>query len=188
MDSTTAEILLKAMLDWESEPALNQSLVDTLLTYSAQADDYGNRAGNVGGDPWQLGSVTVGTVIVDGAGRYWRSIAPGTTQSTEPNWPNLSGSAPGYATVSDGTVTWIDQGSSWGGRWVLDVGAAMGWRIKAGMAASRYAFMTDGQQFSRNQMHMMCLAMAQAYERRLASSVLVGTEARARRIDAVVGW
>lgn len=173
MDAATAETLLKAMVDWTSDPALDQSVITSLLAFAAVGDDYGNRPTNVAtATAWSTGTVLVGKVISEG-GRYWRCIVPGATGAVEPTWPALAGMSPGSAQVSDGSVTWLDQGNTWAPSYVLDAAVAMGWRIKAAKAASRFAFMTDGQQFSRQQLIAHCLMLATAYERRTSQSITV---------------
>lgn len=175
MDAAVTELLLKAMTDWESDPALTQEEIDALLASAALADSFGNAPTNqsTSASSWASGTVLVGTVIVDASGRYWRAVIPGATNGTQPSWPSLGSTAPGAATVIDGTVTWLDVGTAWAPTYSLDAAAAMGWRIKAGRAAARYGFMTDGQQFSRQQVVAQCLVMARAYERRTASSVVI---------------
>jgi hypothetical protein len=174
MDAAVAEVLLKEMLDWQADPALGQPTVDILLQHAAGQDAWGNLPTNIAvADAWASGNVVVGQTIVDSNGRYWKAIQPGVTSGTEPVWPTMAGLRPGGSRITDGSVVWLDVGSSWAPTYSLDVAAAMGWRIKAGKCASRFSFMTDGQQVSRNQVHAMCMAMAQAYERRCAHTVEV---------------
>jgi hypothetical protein len=47
---------------------------------------------------------------------------------------------------------------------------AEGWQIKAGLAAPRFDFTTDGQSFRRSQIMDHCEAMAVKYRRKLAKS------------------
>lgn len=172
MDAASTEQLLKVMVDWQGDPPLDQETIDALMSYAANADSYGNAPVNVDGVSWVSGAVLVGAVILDSNGRYWRALTPGTTGATEPNWPTpLSYSQ--TTKVTDGSVTWIDLGTEWSPSYSIDVAAAMGWRLKAGLVASRFGFLTDGQQFNRNQVHGQCLAMAMAYERRCASTIEV---------------
>lgn len=174
METATAELLLKAMVDWESDPALDQEIIDVLMTFAAVEDDFGNRPTNNASTAgtWANGTVLVGTVINEG-GRFWRCVQPGTTAGSEPVWPTLTGMTPGVSSVADGTVIWLDQGSTWAGSYRLDGAAAMGWRLKAAKAASRFGFMTDGQQFSRQQLIAHCLMLATAYERRTSQSITI---------------
>jgi hypothetical protein len=175
MDSAAYEQLLKVMVDWEAEPALDQDTIDALLAFGANADAWGNSPGNVeAATAWSQHTAQVGERIAAG-GRYWVCTVPGATGSVEPQWPVLwSGTRPGTTQVADGDATWTDAGTSWWPSYSLDAAAAMGWRIKAGKVATRYGFMTDGQQFSRQQMHAMCLSMAQTYERRCSGTIQVG--------------
>jgi hypothetical protein len=179
MDNAALEALLKSMTDWETEPALSQSDIDACMAIAASVDAGGNPPSNVqeGASAWASGSYEIGALVIDSAGGYWRSITAGTSGSVEPQWPSPYGLDVGGWHVVDNAVTWVYQGTAWLGSFGLDAAAAAAWRIKAGKAASRFGFMTDGQQFSRNQVHAMCLAMAQTYERRCAGTI------RLRRAD-----
>lgn len=176
MDSATYEQLLKVMVDWQTEPALDQPTIDALLLFGANVDTWGNSPGNTdAASTWTQHTAQAGERIA-GGGRYWVCTTPGPTGATEPQWPDLwSGTRPGTTTVADGQAVWTDAGTTWYPTYSLDAAAAFGWRLKAGKVATRYGLMTDGQQFSRQQAHAMCLAMAQTYERRCAGTVQVGT-------------
>jgi len=51
---------------------------------------------------------------------------------------------------------------------------AEGWSIKAGLAADRFDFMTDGQRFQRSQVIDHCEAQADRWRRKLAASLRTG--------------
>lgn len=55
--------------------------------------------------------------------------------------------------------------------WDLDRAAVMGWRIKAGKAASDFNFAEIGSQYSRSQVIANCLSMARDYARRITATV-----------------
>jgi hypothetical protein len=63
----------------------------------------------------------------------------------------------------------------WVGTWDVTAAAAEGWRRKAGKVAGSFDFGTDGQSFSRSQMHAMCLEMAAQYKRGVIASVKIST-------------
>lgn len=61
-------------------------------------------------------------------------------------------------------LTYEDVG--WTPTWDLDAAAAEGWRRKAGIAAARFNFSEDGQNFQRAQVYAHCLSQAEQYARR----------------------
>lgn len=65
--------------------------------------------------------------------------------------------------------------TGWTETWDLNAAAATGWRWKAGKVAGAYTFSSDGQSFSRSEMHAMCLEMARQYRRGGIVSVEIGT-------------
>lgn len=52
---------------------------------------------------------------------------------------------------------------------------AEGWMMKAGIAAGRFSFTTDGQTFHRQQVVAHCHRMAEIYKRKLGQSVTTET-------------
>lgn len=174
MDETEARERLESMVSVSSEPALTVGEVDDLLAKARRVDPVGNPPSNVDTAPvWvaSTGYVYGDVVTADpAAGRWWRAIVGGTSGATQPSWPDLtSSSAPG-GQIDDGTVIWEDIGAEWAPTWDLDAAAAMGWELKAGKAAGRFDFTTDGQTFRRGQIIDHCQKMAATYRRRVSGS------------------
>ena len=63
----------------------------------------------------------------------------------------------------------------WTPTWDLNAAAAEGWRRKAGKVAGSYSFASDGQSFSRSDMHAHCLEMAKMYRKGAIGSMTIGT-------------
>lgn len=61
--------------------------------------------------------------------------------------------------------------ADWDPTWDLDAAAAEGWRRKAGIAAARFNFAEDGQNFQRAQIYSHCLSQAEQYARRAMGSI-----------------
>ena len=64
-------------------------------------------------------------------------------------------------------------GATWVPTWDLATAARDAWRVKAGRATAAYDFTTDGQMFSRSEVHKMCMAMADEWRGRVLSSSTV---------------
>jgi hypothetical protein len=60
--------------------------------------------------------------------------------------------------------------AGWDPTWDLNRGAALGWTIKAGRVANRFAFDADGAKYDRNQIHQHCVAMAQIFRNKVAGT------------------
>lgn len=169
MDEAAARAELEQLVAHDQDPVLCAEEIDVLLARARRADAAGNGTGNVAtAATWEEGPAVTGHVIRSGD-RFWRVLISGTTGSTEPSWPVLSGQwraeygdAP-LSTVVDGTVVWEDAGTLWAPTWDLNAAAAAGWRMKAGKAAGRFDFGEDGQQFSRSQVMAHCQAMAESF-------------------------
>lgn len=186
MDAVAAWLRLEQMVAASSPPALNSDEIADLLDFGRRADPGGNSYLNVVGAPaWQAAhAYQLDDVIRGGVGRWWRVVQVGTSGATEPTWPDLgssymstlygpSGPAVGATTVTDGQVIWVDNGTLWLPSWDLDAAAAEGWRRKAAKVVASFDFTTGDQQFSRSQMHAMCLEMADRYARRGAGTLTV---------------
>jgi hypothetical protein len=170
-DLTLAE--LADMVAATSEPTLGERELEQLLDRAARPDAAGNAPANVAGlSGWASGTYLVGAVILEGT-RYWRVLNPGTTAATEPTWPDLStmGGAPTGLTVTDGQVTWIDNGTAWSPTWDLTWAAAVGWDRKASKAAADFDFMTGDQQFMRSQRVAACREQARRYRAQIVGSL-----------------
>jgi hypothetical protein len=55
--------------------------------------------------------------------------------------------------------------TGWTPTWDLEGAARKAWITKAGKVAGLFPFSTDGQSYQRDQMHRMCLEMADQYRR-----------------------
>jgi hypothetical protein len=151
-----------------SDPVLDDGDLDRLVSFAATTDAAGNPPGNVATIAARTASTTYSAgQLVKVSTRFWRCIIPGTTATTPPSWPDLTGQLVNdMYTVVDGTVTWADNGTLWRGTWNLNAAAAEGWRWKAAKLAGAYDFTTDGQTFQRSQAVTQCNEMAQMYARR----------------------
>jgi hypothetical protein len=61
----------------------------------------------------------------------------------------------------------------WTGTYNLNLGAAEGWRWKAGKCSNRFAFRDDLNDYQRQQVNEHCLKIAKEYSRKIAVSALV---------------
>lgn len=59
----------------------------------------------------------------------------------------------------------------WEPTWAFGSAAAAGWRLKAGKVTGEFSFASDGQTHNRNEVHEMCLAMADRYSRSAVGSI-----------------
>lgn len=59
----------------------------------------------------------------------------------------------------------------WTPTWHFASAAAAGWRLKAGKVSGEFSFTSDGQTHHRNEVHEMCLAMADRYARGAVGSI-----------------
>lgn len=74
--------------------------------------------------------------------------------------------------------------------WDLRAAAAEGWRWKAAACAGQFGFSVDGSRFDRDQMHAMCMRMADHYGRGRSGSAAMNP-ASAAASDAtfeLTGW
>lgn len=177
MDAVEATAWLERQVPIDNDPVLSPDELGAILDEARLPDAYGNRPGNVTtASTWTASTaVAVGAVVTANPadGRWWYCVTPGTTDDTQPSWPDLSTSAPGLHTVTDGTVEWVDGGSVWAGNWDLHLAAALAWEAKAAKAAGRFDFTTDGQTFRRAQVIDQCRAMARIHRRRRAGNARV---------------
>lgn len=127
-----------------------------------------------------LMTYTAGSLVVPAVRNgYYYSASNGTSAATPPAWP-VSG------TVVDGTVTWTFAGSApWVPTYNLNIGAAEGWRWKAGKLANRYDFTQELRGMTRSQMHAMMMQQVEMYERRIISGV--PTRGNTRIYNPVIG-
>lgn len=96
-------------------------------------------------------------------GRLYRCIQSGESDTTEPDWGPDPDTFRGQLVLEGTGVMWQDEGPAPPDLWDLDAAAAAGWRWKAARCSDRTYFATNGQMFSRQQVHAQCLAMADRY-------------------------
>lgn len=171
MDEDTARTRLDLMIDTSSDPAIADHELDEILDSARRVDAAGNPFTNVDTAPtWEPSTVyQYGAVVTadPAGGRWWLCTTPGTSGTTQPSWPDQGTQAPFLTTVSEDGVVWTDAGTAWAPTWDLNAAAAEGWRIKAGRAAGRFNFTTDGQTFARSQVIAHCRAQERSYRRKI---------------------
>ena len=177
MNESEALRRLELMVDSSGDPALTFSEVAGVLGLAKVPDHFGNLPTNTSASSaWESDtSYLIGATVTAStpAGRWWTCITPGASGATEPTWPSLAGLPRGQSTVTDGTVVWLDAGSEWAPTWDLNYAAELGWEMKAGRAAGRFDFTTDGQTFRRGQVITNCQQMAARFRRKRASNAPV---------------
>lgn len=175
MNSTEARARLVSLADTSTDPALSSDELDDLVADASRFDAAGNSPLNVAAaDAWVASTTyAYGDVVTadPAAGRWWRCVTPGTSATTQPDWPDVEGIKPGITTVTDDDIVWEDAGTEWAGVYDLNAAAAEAWRLKAAKVAGRYDFQTDGQTFRRSQMLANCRQMERMFRRRVASGV-----------------
>lgn len=67
--------------------------------------------------------------------------------------------------------------TGWTPTWDLYAAATEGWTRKAGKAANRFSFLTDGQRFDRAAVYRHCIEQARLYGDRAMGSIPVATSA-----------
>lgn len=173
MDASTAQERLERLVASTLDPVLDEFEIADLLESAKRPDSNGNLPANVGTAATWAASTTYApgdTITADpAAGRWWVCLVGGTSDGTQPTWPDLDGSVRSSQRVEDNTVTWIDAGAAWAPSWDLAAAAVEGWELKAAKAAGRYMFQTDGQTFSRQQVIANCHAQADRLRRRKRS-------------------
>ena len=161
------------MVAADEEPALSDLEIRRLFDDAARPDAAGNTRQNVATAPtWSPSTLYRVDDIVTAdpaAGRWWRCVVPGTSDATQPDWPDRAGLRPYLVEVHEQEVVWIDAGSSWTPTYDLAAAAARGWELKAGKAATMYDFTTDGQTFRRAQVIAHCRRMVRDYRRQVGS-------------------
>jgi hypothetical protein len=172
MDEAAARLELESLVQADADPVLAVDEVTQLLAAARRVDPAGNPPTNVASAAvhatsagYQAGDV------VRAAGRWWRCLIAGTSGAPAPAWPDLTHLAVTETKIVDGDVTWIDNGGEWSPTWDLRGAARSGWLRKAGKAAARYDFTTDGQTFRRGMTYAQCADMADRYRGRGLTSV-----------------
>lgn len=172
MDRTEAVIRVGLLVDADVDPSFSSLDLERLVDDAARPDAAGNSPLNVASAAtWQASTwYSYGDVVTadPAADRWWRCVTPGTSGTSQPDWPDRAGLPPGAGSIVDGDVTWVDAGTVWTPTYDLNAAAAAGWRIKAGRLAGRYDFQTDGQTFRRAQLLAHCRLMERMFRRRIA--------------------
>lgn len=172
MDATAARAELESLVQADTDPVLDTDEVDQLLAAARRTDTSGNPPTNVSSaDAHATATGYQAGDVVQAAGRWWRCLIAGTTGSPAPAWPDLTYLAVTETKIVDGDVTWIDNGGEWSPTWDLRSAARSGWLRKAGKAAARFDFTTDGQTFRRGMTYAQCADMADRYRGRGLTSV-----------------
>lgn len=178
MDAATALEQLERMVASDQDPILDEFEMADLLDSAKRPDSNGNLPTNIDAAGTWTASTTyaAGTVITadPAAGRWWVCLIGGTSGSTQPSWPDLGGYTRTSQRIDDNTVTWLDAGAAWVPTWDLAAAAVEGWELKAGKAAGRYSFQSDGQMFNRQQIIANCHAQADRLRRRKRSVSVTG--------------
>lgn len=132
-------------------------------------------------------SYEIGTIVMPTVrnGRRYRLIAydgSGTSSgTTEPTWPapvSTSDSLPIWATtqsnpvvgwwrnaiVSDGDITWVEDGTDYDSLWDIQSAAFQGWLLKAGRAVCAIDISTENKSFKQSQIYDHCINMSLRYQ------------------------
>ena len=174
MDRTEALDRLRSMVAADDAPTLDETDLEALLDDAALYDAAGNDPANTEtAGAWAASTdVTPDTVIAVTGGRYWRCYAGGTTAAAEPAWPPLTGLVvDDCRRITDGSVVWVDNGTTWTETWDLNRAAMLGWERKAAAVATRFDVKTEDQQFSRSQIAKNCLDQADRYRDRIMPGI-----------------
>lgn len=138
----------------DEEPALSNADLSALL------DGAGLAAAWAAETEYAVGA----RVVTTGRnGRLYRCIQSGTSDTTEPAWGPDTDCYRGQYVLESTGVIWQDEGMAPPDLWDLDAAASNGWRQKAGLAAHRTYFASNGQMFSRQQLIGHCQEMADRY-------------------------
>jgi hypothetical protein len=146
---------LSSLVQASVEPILTESELNELLL------------GNVTASLWEASHVySIGDTVVpttnNKTGRRYRLVSLDgsgvTSGATEPSWPEYS-----YGTVSDGNLTWQEDGLEVG-LWNVREAAYQGWLDKAAKASALYdARTSSGTSATKSQIYSHCLNMANRY-------------------------
>jgi hypothetical protein len=159
---------LKTMVVHDDELALTEAQVKDLLNQSRVVDAYGYYA-----EPtrvWEpitlyaLGDLVVPTTL---NGNAYICTDSGFSGSVEPEWSDE---------VVDASAAWALNAlhGSWTPTYNLSYAAYRGWILKAGFAASKISFSSEGAKFDRSYYMKHCQSMASFYAAQLNQSVRVG--------------
>lgn len=94
-------------------------------------------------------------------GRYYRCIVPGTSSTTEPNFPDT-----GYTgqVVADGsTLIWVDYGAAQDETYDVRAAARAAWLRKAGIAANLTDIEDGENKLNLSKVYDQCIKMANLF-------------------------
>lgn len=135
---------------------LQRCLDDARLAYIWTAStDY-----STGG--YGLGAVVIPSAAKRNGYRYRLTAFDGTgstSAATEPSWPT------GYKRiVTDGNVTWKEDGPDYAQLWDMNDAAMRAWLLKASKVAQCTDFRQDGVGFTSSQLYDHCISQAMVYQ------------------------
>ena len=152
---------LRSLVQADADPELTNDEIETLLYDHAVDSGYSD---------WAPGTVyAVGSRVVPRPGNnhvYIVTVA-GTSGTAQPVFET-----PPFSTVTDGTVTWREDGyiTSFN----LNRAAAAGWRLKAAKVANRYDVDMDlHQRLERSDLIDHCLRMSETFAGKNPQSIQV---------------
>lgn len=175
MDIAAAVDTLRDWCAASEEPVLGDDELLRIIARARRVDAAGNVPDNVAttSDHATSTAVTAGTIVQQpGARRWWQAANAGTTGAVAPPWPVFTTEPATGQWLYDGTVWWRDLGGEWHPTYDLHAAAAEAWSIKAGRAANKFSFTTDGQNFQRQQIAARCLEMAAYYRRKRGATTI----------------
>jgi len=144
-----AFVRLARMVAMDEEPVLDDTDLLRLLDKHQRGTTWAATTAYVYGDR------VLPTVRI---GRRYACAIGGTSDTTEPDWPVTD-----FAQVTDGTVTWEEEGLDWTDGWDLEAAAHEAWLEKAAIAASSTRFSDGGLTIDRQQLIQHCERMAGRY-------------------------
>jgi hypothetical protein len=103
-------------------------------------------------------------VYVTTNGRMYRAVVGGTCGSSDPGWP-LSQSSYRGRSVTDGTVTWIDDGEMYAERYDIRGAIREVYLRKAALVAGQVDISSGNEKATLSQRHQHFLRLANRYGR-----------------------
>lgn len=173
MNEAAARDELAVMTAADQDPTLDRRELDQCLSRARRPDRAGNLPTNVATAPtWTAATAYAAGDVIKGGNRWWICLSSGTSSAVAPGWPTTLTGPRHYAyRIVDNTVVWGDAGGEWAPTYLLEAGAAHGWRLKAAKVQSRTSFSADGATFQRREQFVNAMQMARMYERRVNGSV-----------------
>lgn len=187
-----AKTRLTRMVEAAKDPVLDDAAVEDLMRMCVMVDRWGTAPDHYkiwkAATAYAVGAFVVPTVrgavspisassvyfpypqlpII--AATVWRVTTGGTSGGSEPVWPTPV--VLGSSTIVDGGVTWMaDSYTPWMGGWNLNLAAAEGWRLKAGLVANLPNIDDAGKRIDLSMMQEQFLVMAKEYSKKTVSSL-----------------